>query len=63
MEPGQQVGSYRVVRHLGEGGMGSVFEAVHDSLGRRAAIKVLHVELSHNPQMAQRTSTGRRRWR
>lgn len=46
MEPGEQVGSYRITRKLGEGGMGAVYEAVHTQLGRQAAIKVLHPELS-----------------
>ena len=51
---GQKIGNYRVVRMLGQGGMGAVFEAVHDYIGRQAAIKVLHSDLSKNPQFANR---------
>jgi len=46
---GQTLGSYWVVRQLGEGGMGSVYEVMHRHIGRRAAIKVLHPEYSQRP--------------
>ncbi|HRI48590.1 MAG TPA: serine/threonine-protein kinase [Pseudomonadota bacterium] len=51
---GELVGSYKIVRVLGEGGMGTVYEAVHQSLGRRAAIKVLRPEHSQNQELLQR---------
>jgi serine/threonine protein kinase len=38
---GQMVGSYRVTRAIGAGGMGEVYEAVHPGIGSRVAIKVL----------------------
>jgi serine/threonine-protein kinase len=40
-------GKYRVVRLLGDGGMGSVYEAVHVGLGSRVALKSLHPELAN----------------
>src|SRR5882757_9754042 len=42
MVPGTQVGAYRLVQQIGEGGMGTVWLAEHTMLGRRAAIKLLH---------------------
>jgi eukaryotic-like serine/threonine-protein kinase len=42
---GTIVGSYRIERLIAEGGMGSVYEAVHAVLPRRVAIKVVHRHL------------------
>lgn len=51
---GFQLGSWRVVRTLGEGGMGRVYLAEHTVIGRRAAIKVLKRALSHNAMSVER---------
>jgi serine/threonine-protein kinase len=52
--PDSVVGSYRLVREIGRGGMGVVFEASHTVLPRRAAIKVMHGTLRKQPGMATR---------
>jgi serine/threonine-protein kinase len=54
LRPDSIVGSYRIVREIGCGGMGSVFEAMHVVLPRRAALKVMHPELRRQPGMATR---------
>jgi len=52
---GEVVGEkYRLVRLLGEGGMGSVYEARHDVIGRRFAVKFLHAELAGHPEILAR---------
>jgi serine/threonine protein kinase len=51
---GSNVGSYRVVKQIGSGGMGKVFEATHSMLRRHVAIKVLLPELRAVPAMSSR---------
>jgi len=52
--PDSMVGSYRIVKEIGRGGMATVYEAVHTILPRRAAIKVMHGDLRRHPGMASR---------
>lgn len=50
----EKIGPYRIVRKLGAGGMGAVFEGLHEAIERRVAIKVLHSRYSHDPDTAKR---------
>src|SRR5688500_6866466 len=42
LQPGTKFGRYSIVRRLGTGGMGAVYEGLHPTLKKRVAIKVLH---------------------
>jgi serine/threonine-protein kinase len=50
----QTVGNYRVTKLLGEGGMGLVYLAEHPVIGRKVAIKVLHVALAKDGDIVAR---------
>ena len=47
-------GRLKIVRSLGEGGMGTVYEAVHTIIGSRAAVKLLHPKYSQNADAIRR---------
>jgi serine/threonine protein kinase len=51
---GRSVGSYRIARLIGQGGMGRVYLAVHPSIGTRVAVKVLNAECTARPELVER---------
>ena len=51
---GAVLGNYRIIDLLSRGGMGSVYRAQHELLGRPAAIKLLRPDLTANDELVQR---------
>ncbi len=55
LEAGQIIdGKYRIIRELGSGGMGAVYEGENTRIHRRVAIKVLHAGVAAKADVVQR---------
>ncbi|HEY2031385.1 MAG TPA: serine/threonine-protein kinase, partial [Myxococcales bacterium] len=51
---GRSIGSYRVEKLLGKGGMGSVYLGVHPVIGSKVAIKFLHPQYNSDAKIVER---------
>ncbi len=51
---GTCLGKYQVVRLIGEGGMGAVYEGVHVAIGKKVAIKIMSPALAAHPDARAR---------
>ena len=53
---------YRLVRRIGEGGMGEVWEALHTAVDKTMALKFLHGDLLRHPRPGVGSWARRRLW-
>src|ERR1043165_4499821 len=51
---GRNIGSYRVEKQLGKGGMGSVYMGIPPVIGSKVAIKFLHPQYAHDDKIVDR---------
>ena len=54
LQPGQMLGSYRIINQIGQGGMATVYKAYQPSMDRHVAIKVLPKQLAESKEFVQR---------
>jgi serine/threonine protein kinase len=54
LSTGTKVGEYQILERIGEGGMGTVYSAVHPIIGKKVAIKVLAGRLAKNKNAIRR---------
>jgi serine/threonine protein kinase len=60
LDTGDRLGDFRILRRLGEGGMGAVYLAQDERLGRNVALKVIALRLAHDPEFRRRFETEAR---
>ncbi len=51
---GENVGPYRIMEQLGQGGMATVYKAYHAALDRYVALKALHPAFGEDPNFQAR---------
>src|SRR5688572_1652820 len=51
---GTTLGHYAIQSRLGQGGMGTVYAAVQEPLGRPVALKLIHQAVAEEPKIAER---------
>jgi len=54
LSAGENVGPYKIIKKLGQGGMATVYKAYHAGLDRYVALKVLHPDLTEDPTFTAR---------
>jgi serine/threonine protein kinase len=54
IQEGHVFGNFQVISRLGSGGMGAVFLAEHQDIGKRVAIKVIHADLARSNEVQER---------
>ena len=54
LEPGAELGPFRIVEPIGKGGMASVYRAYEPALDRHVTLKVLPQEFLHDPTFSER---------
>jgi serine/threonine protein kinase len=54
LSPGVRLGKYKVLAHIATGGMGTVYKASDEELGRTVALKILDTEMAEKPSTLER---------
>jgi serine/threonine protein kinase len=54
LQPGAQIGNYTILRLIGQGGMGAVYQAEHRLMRRKVALKLITAATLQNPDALQR---------